>query len=103
VFSRKPPKRAPAPIQFVNEPVTAFARRLRGTPGKDIWMMGGAGLIASFLDAGQIDEFLLHMMPVLIGEGIPLVAPRHRHIPLRLRATTKYPDGVVGLHYEVGR
>jgi dihydrofolate reductase len=103
VFSRKPPKRVAPGAQFVSEPVKRFAKRLRATPGKNIWMMGGGGLIASFLDAGEIDEFDIHVMPVLIGKGIPLVAPRHRDVPLRLRACRKYPDGVVRLRYEVVR
>jgi dihydrofolate reductase len=103
VFSRKPPKRPAAGAQFVSEPIKAFARRLRATPGKHIWMMGGAGLIASFLDAGEIDEFDIHMMPVFIGKGIPLVAPRHRDIELRTRASKKYPDGVIRIRYEVLR
>jgi dihydrofolate reductase len=66
-------------------------------------MMGGAGLIASFLDAGEIDELDIHVMPVFIGKGIPLVAPRHRDIELGLRTSKKYPDGVVRVHYEVLR
>lgn len=103
VFSRKPPRRAPPGVEFVSEPVKAFARRLRGTPGKHIWMMGGGKLIASFLDAGEIDEFDIHVIPVLIGEGIPLIAPRHRDVPLRLLSSRKYLDGVVGLRYEVLR
>jgi hypothetical protein len=40
---------------------------------------------------------------VLIGKGIPLIAPRHRDISLTLIDSKKYPDGVVGLHYEVRR
>jgi len=103
VFSRKPPKRAPPGVEFVSEPVKEFAQRLRATPGKHIWMMGGGELIASFLDAGEIDEFDIHVIPVFIGEGIPLVAPRHRDVPLRLRLSRKYPDGVVRLRYEVAR
>ena len=103
IFSRKPPKRAAPGVEFVSEPVKRFARRLRATPGKYIWMMGGGGLIASFLDAGEIDEFVIHVVPVLIGKGIPLIAPRHRDIPLRLRSSRKYPDGVVRLHYEVAK
>ena len=66
-------------------------------------MMGGGELIASFLDAGEIDEFDIHVIPVFIGEGIPLVAPRHRDVPLRLLESRKYPDGGVRLHYEVVR
>jgi len=103
VFSRKPPKKAAPGVEFVSEPVKAFARRLRGAPGKHIWMMGGGELIASFLDAGEIDEFDIHVIPTFIGEGIPLVAARHRDVPLRLRSARKYPDGVVRLRYEVAR
>ena len=83
--------------EFVSQPVKAFAQGLRATPGKQIWMMGGAGLIASFLDAGEIDEFDIHVIPVFIGEGIPLVAPRHRDIPLRLRASKKFRICLPGL------
>ena len=103
VFSRRPPKRAASGAQFVTERVKPFAQRLRATPGKHIWMMGGAGLIGSFLDAGEIDEFDIHVIPVFIGKGIPLVVPRHRDIPLRLLTSKKFPDGVVRLRYAVER
>jgi dihydrofolate reductase len=103
VFSRNPPKRAAPGAEFVAGSLKAFARRLRAMSGKQIWMMGGGELIASFLDAGEIDEFDIHVIPIFIGEGIPLVAPRHRDVPLRLLASRKYPDGVVRLRYEVPR
>ena len=103
IFSRKPPKRAVAGVKFISEPVKAFARRLRAQPGKHVWMMGGGELIASFLDAGEIDEFDIHVIPVFIGKGIPLIAPRRRDISLKLLATRKYADGGVRLRYAVGR
>src|SRR5437879_13398370 len=103
VFCRKPPKRATPGVKFVSEPVKLFAQRLRATPGKHIWMMGGGGLIASFLDAGEIDEFDIHVIPVFIGEGIPLIAPRHRDVSLRLRSVRKYRHGVVRLRYDIRR
>ena len=65
--------------------------------------MGGAESIAAFLDCGQVDEFIIHVIPKMIGEGIPLVAPSHRDIPLKLLASRKFPDGVVRLHYTVRR
>jgi dihydrofolate reductase len=101
VFSRRPPTSPSPDVEFVHEPIRTFARRLRATPGRDVWIMGGAGLIASFLDAGEIDEFIVHVIPTIIGEGIPLSAPRHRLVPLRLRSTKRFSDGVVRLHYEV--
>ena len=103
VFSRNPPAQPASGTQFVTEPVKAFATRLRATTGRHIWMMGGAELIASFLDAGEIDEFDIHVIPVFIGEGIPLIAPRHRDLPLRLLSSKTYPDGVVRIRYQVPR
>ena len=104
VFTRGPlPLVLPAGVEFVNEPIKAFTNRLRGQKGKDIWMMGGAGIIASFLDEGEIDEFIIHVIPEFIGEGIPLIAPGRRTVPLKLISSTKFPDGVVRLHYQVAR
>jgi dihydrofolate reductase len=101
VFSRHPPKANPPGAEFVKEPISEFANRIRQMPGKNIWMMGGAGIIGSFLDANQIDEFIIHMMPTFIGEGIPLVQPRHRSVSLNLLSCKAFSDGVVRLHYSV--
>lgn len=116
VFARHPEalKRWGPGVEFVNEPIKSFAQRLRampatgkpataGKPVKDIWMMGGGEIIASFLDEGEIDEFSIHVIPILIGEGIPLVAPRHRSVPLKLLSTKKYSDSSVHLHYQVAK
>jgi dihydrofolate reductase len=51
-------------FELVNEPVKTFAQRLRAQPGKDICMMGGGGIIASFLDEGEIDEFSIRVVPI---------------------------------------
>ena len=101
VFTHQPPGSPASGVEFVNEPVAPFAKRLRAQPGKHIWMMGGGGLIASFLDEGQIDEFSISVIPVFIGEGIPLIQPARRSVPLRLLSTRKFADGVVQLNYKV--
>jgi dihydrofolate reductase len=75
--------------------------RLREQPGKDIWLMGGGELIASFLDEQAIDEFVVTVAPVFIGDGIPLIARRHRHVPLDLQGVERFEDGVVQLRYRV--
>jgi len=103
VFSHRPPESPTPDVEFVSEPIGAFAQRLRAKPGKDIWMMGGGGLIASFLDEGEIDEFSIHVIPILIGEGIPLVQPRQRLIRLKLQSVHRFSDGVAHLNYAVTR
>src|SRR4029450_2282980 len=73
-----PPTPCPPGVHSVPEPIRAFAEHLRARPGKNVWMMGGGEIIGSFLDEGAIDEFIITVVPVFIGEGIPLLAPRHR-------------------------
>jgi dihydrofolate reductase len=102
-FSRRPHKKVAPDFEFVKEPIPEFAKRLRSLAGKNIWMMGGASIIASFLDEGEIDDFIVHVIPTFIGEGIPLIAPRHRTVALKLISCRKFSDGVVRLHYAVAR
>src|SRR2546426_10857401 len=82
IFSHHPPSSATPPVEFVTEAIPALARRLRATPGKDIWMMGGAGLIASFLDENEIDEFVIR------GDTNP---HRRGHPPDRTAASRRSP------------
>ena len=104
VCSRQPrPAGAPPGAEFTSEAVGPLVDRLRQETGKDIWLMGGGEIIASFLDADAIDEFVISVVPVFIGDGIPLIARRHRQVPLTLRATERFDDGVVQLHYDVGK
>lgn len=64
LFSRQPKRSLLPRFELVKEPIKPFAQRLRAQPGKNIWMMGGGEIIASFLDEGEIDEFSIHVIPV---------------------------------------
>jgi dihydrofolate reductase len=104
VFSRRPPPASlPPGVHFVTESIAAFATRLCAQPGKNVWMMGGGEIIASFLDQGAIDEFIITVIPIFIGEGIPLIPQRHRDVALGLLGVQQFADGVVQLHYDVRR
>jgi dihydrofolate reductase len=59
-------------LTFVNESPEALIARLRGQPGRNIFLMGGGELAREFLKADLIDEVWLSIVPVLLGEGIPL-------------------------------
>ena len=102
VFSghSRPPD-APAGVEFVNDDIPGFVNRLRAEAGKDIWLMGGGGIIASFLDAQAIDEFVISVAPVFIGDGIPLIARRYRHVPLQLLSVERFDDGLVQSRYGI--
>ena len=100
VFSRNPPPAdAPPGVEFVSDPIRSFVDRLREQPGKNVWLMGGGDLIASCLDEKMIDEFVVSVVPVFIGDGIPLVARHPRHVPMTLKSVERFDDGLVQLHY----
>jgi dihydrofolate reductase len=102
VFSRQPkPTSAPPTVEFTSEPVSVVAQRLRKNATKDIWLMGGGELIAAFLDASAIDEFVVTVMPVFIGSGVPLIAPSRKDVALELLSSKAFENGVVQLHYRI--
>ncbi|HKR64570.1 MAG TPA: dihydrofolate reductase family protein [Thermoanaerobaculia bacterium] len=102
VFSRHAaPADAPSGVEFVSDDVASFVSRLRAQPGKDIWLMGGGEIIASFLDANAIDEFVISVVPVFIGDGIPLIERGPRHVPLQLVSVEHFEDGLVQIRYRV--
>jgi len=94
--------RAESPkVSVINDDLTVFAKRLRAEEGRHIWLVGGAELIAGFVDADEVDEFIIHVIPQIIGDGIPLLSPRHRDLPLKLLSCRMFADGVVRLRYRV--
>jgi dihydrofolate reductase len=104
VFSHQaPPAGTRRSVEFVNEAIDAFVGRLRALPGRDIWLMGGGEIIAAFLDANAIDEFVISIVPIFIGDGIPLIARKHRHVALELISTERFEDGLVQIRYRVHR
>jgi dihydrofolate reductase len=70
---------------------------LASSLARDIWLMGEGYLIASFLDEQAIDSSSSVWVPVFIGDGIPLIARCHRHVPLDLQSVERFEDGVVQL------
>lgn len=57
--------------------------------------------VAARTSAPEVDEFIIHVIPVFIGEGIPLIHPGKRTVPLARASSRRFADGVVRLHYRV--
>jgi dihydrofolate reductase len=74
-------------------------RALKAKPGKDIWLFGGGELFRSLLDANLVDTVEVAVMPILLSQGIPLLAPGARSPSLRLSESKTLPSGTVLLTY----
>ena len=72
--------------------------RLKQEPGKDL-AVGGAGLAASAIELGLVDEFRLFVSPVVLGAGTPYFPPLQKRIDLELVETHTFASRVVYLRY----
>lgn len=76
---------------------------LRAEAGEgEIWLFGGGVLFRSLMHAGQVDRVEVTVVPILLGGGVPLLAPGEGRFPLSLSGTHTYPSGLVTLTYGVG-
>ncbi len=85
-------------IHFIGGDLCRELAALRQTAQGDIYLFGGGISIDPVLRAGMIDEYIIGIIPIILGEGIPLFLHGYSAIPLRL--THQYvQDGVVILRY----
>jgi len=91
-------------VTVINDGLKAAVTKLKKEPGKDIWLFGGGNLFRSLLDLGLVDSVEVAVVPVLLGEGIPLAPPSSKRAKLQLVKTKTYKQsGIVALEYAVKR
>jgi dihydrofolate reductase len=103
VFSRSLPPGERDGLTFVNENPETFIARIRKRPGKNIWLMGGGELARDFLKADLVDELYLGVVPVLLGEGIPLFPSGFPQRDVALVENKTYSKGLIALKYKRSR
>ncbi len=101
VFSRTLRQEDYPKVTIVATDPAATVRQLKAGTGRDIWLFGGGVLCRTLLDAGLVDTVEVAVIPIILGEGIPLVAPGGRSPVLRLTGYKVMPTGIVMLSYDV--
>lgn len=102
VFSRTLRQQDYPGVTIVAEGAEEMLAALRAESGKDIWLFGGGSLFRSLLDAALVDTVEVAIMPVLLGEGIPLLPPPAKQTKLKLAGQKVYSKtGIVLLEYSV--
>lgn len=81
--------------QLVSGDIIPWTKDYKKTPGKDIWLFGGAGLTTTFMEHRLVDELALAVHPVLLGSGKPLFQNLTGRIKLKLLSTNEYDAGLV--------
>jgi dihydrofolate reductase len=103
VFSRTLRQEDHPNITIVSDNLEQALADLRSKPGKDIWLFGGGELFRSLLEARLVDGVEVAVIPVLLGEGIPLLSPKPstERFKLTLVSSRTYETGIVSLEYAV--
>jgi dihydrofolate reductase len=97
-------EKADYPEVTVTADLEGTIRALRERNGKDIWLFGGGDLFRSVLELGLVDTVEVAVIPVLLGEGIPLLRSPAPRVTLVLTASRVYEkSGTVLLEYTVRR
>ncbi len=101
VFSRTL-ERVEGGAELARDGLAETVARLKAEPGGDL-AVGGAGLAASCIELGLVDEYRLFVYPVVLGAGTPFFPPLDTRIQLRLLETRTFASEVVYSRYEVVR
>jgi dihydrofolate reductase len=89
---------------FVTDGIEAALEQARAAAGdKDVAVGGGASVVQQYLKAGLLDELQIHVVPVLLGDGVRLFDDHVASPPGALECITavESPTGVAHLRYRV--
>jgi len=84
---------------LINSDVVESIRRLKGQPGKNILMDGSSVLLHTLNETDLIDEYVLHVYPVVLGGGKRLFT-EGKKIDLKLIEAKPLPTGVLFQRYQ---
>lgn len=74
-------------VHYTKEEPKRLIEVMKSQKGKNIWLMGGGVVIRDFLEADLVDELIITIAPVLLGEGIPLFNNGNYHSEWTLKGT----------------
>jgi dihydrofolate reductase len=98
--SRPLPAQAPADVIVSRGGPAGLLEQLRAARfAGDVHLLGGVQTIQAFRNLGAIDRYELQVLPILLGDGVPLFPPGAPRLPLRLDGHRSFPDGTVELAY----
>ena len=85
--------------RVTDRPAEEEIPELKGQPGKDIVVFGGASFARSLAAHGLIDEYRINVQPVALGDGLPLLHGLREPLRLELVSSTAWADGPITQTY----
>jgi dihydrofolate reductase len=86
--------------KFYTGNLTELVQQLKSENGKNIYCDGGAEIVNELLSSDLIDEFIVSIVPVLVGNGLRLFKDGRPEQQLELVNTKAFDTGLIQLHYK---
>jgi dihydrofolate reductase len=86
-------------ITFYRGELGTLVRELKARPGKNIFVDGGAEIVNEMMRQELIDEYIISIIPIVLGAGIRLFNGFRPEQALRCVGTSQFSSGLVQLHY----
>jgi dihydrofolate reductase len=86
---------------FYNGDINTLIENLKSKTGRNIFIDGGAEIVHLLLQHKLIDELIISVIPILLGEGIRLFKTGFPEQKLELLETKSFKKGLVQLHYKI--
>ncbi len=99
VFSRTRKVERDENVIFISGDLASFVEGLKSGTGKNIWLVGGSEVIQSFMSHDLIDEFVISVHPIILGDGIPLFRAPLPMRKLSFKHCRAFDTGLVQLTY----
>jgi dihydrofolate reductase len=84
-------------VQIIPPDIPAMLPRIEHH--QKMWLVGGGALVKSFHQSGLISEYIISMIPIVLGDGIALFQAPLTEQSLKLVSAQHYPSGLVQIHY----
>lgn len=94
------PRPAIGNVKFFTGDLTSLVYKLKSESGKNIFCDGGAEIVNELLRKELIDEFIISIIPVLLGDGTKLFKDGRPEQLLELVSTKQFDKGLTQLHYK---
>lgn len=88
-------------VEFHSGDLTKLVNHQLKPTYNNIWMVGGAEITKDFLQLQLVDEIVISIMPVLLGDGLLFFDYIGIEQKLHLKNVTAYKDGMVEMSYEI--
>lgn len=83
---------------LISDNVVEAVRQLKQQPGKNILLDGSSGLVPLLAENDLVDEYMLHVYPLVLGGG-KRIFPAGKRLNLTLVEASPLPTGVVFMRY----